>query len=72
MLLYGILYLYAHKKTACYQKWLKISLNLFQTQDILKPNYNTVDLSEIELVDKDDVVRNHDKDLMDVRFIKIH
>ncbi|CAL8093183.1 unnamed protein product [Orchesella dallaii] len=36
------------------------------TQDILKPNFNSVDLAEIELVDSDES-RNIDKELMDMR-----
>lgn len=35
--------------------------------ELLKPNYNTVDLSEVELVDRDDNFRNNDSSLLEVR-----
>ncbi|KAK2724952.1 hypothetical protein QYM36_001414 [Artemia franciscana] len=36
-------------------------------QDILKPNFNAVDMSEVELVDTDDEPRNNDTVLMQMR-----
>jgi voltage-dependent calcium channel alpha-2/delta-3 len=35
-------------------------------QELLKPNYNTVDLTEVELVDNDHTTKNNDSELIDV------
>jgi hypothetical protein len=52
----------------CQIKWIKSCfIDLKQDADgLLKPNYNTVDLSEIELVDSDGGPRENDTNLMTV------
>lgn len=44
---------------------------LYQDKDILKPNYNTVDLFEVELVDSDGGPRENDTSLFMVTRIRI-